>query len=155
MTKGTRTKVAMTNIIIILIVAAIIESVGIAVLKGGLNEISGAREISIGEIARVIGNGATNGKILAGVGLEAVFFGCLLYMMSVRDVSFIWPLTSLGFIVTTLAAEFILHEKVTAPRWAGVLLIAIGALLTSYSEATKTQHPPAAPTTQSASLSPQ
>jgi drug/metabolite transporter (DMT)-like permease len=49
----------------------------------------------------------------------------------------VWPLTSLGFIFTTLAAQFILHEKVTATRWAGVLLIAIGAGLTGYSEAVK------------------
>jgi drug/metabolite transporter (DMT)-like permease len=145
----------MTKIIVILIVAAIIESIGVAFLSGGLKEISGAREISAGEIARVIKSGATNGKILAGIGLEAVFFGCLLYMLSLRDMSFIWPLTSLGFIFTTLAAEFILHEKVTASRWAGVLLIALGASLTSYSEAAKGQKLPAAPTTQSTPLRPQ
>jgi uncharacterized membrane protein len=145
----------MTKIIVILIVAAIIESVGIAILKGGLNEVSGAKEITAGEIVRVIMSGATNVKILAGIGLEAVFFGCLLYMMSVRDVSFIWPLTSLGFIVTTMAAQFILHEKVTAWRWAGVMLIALGAFLTSYSEAAKEQTPPPAPTAQSTPLSPQ
>ena len=66
-------------------------------------------------------------------------------MLSVRDVSLVWPLTSLGFIVTTLAAQFILHEKVSPMRWAGVLLIALGASLTSYSEAVKqTPAPPAA-----------
>jgi uncharacterized membrane protein len=145
----------MTKIIVVLIVAAVIESVGVAFLGGGLKEINGAREISASEIARVVKSGATNGKILAGIGLEAVFFGCLLYMMSVRDVSFIWPLTSLGFIFTTLAAEFILHEPVTASRWAGVLLITLGAGLTGYSEAAKGHSPPAAPTTQSASLGPQ
>ena len=145
----------MTKIIVILIVASIIESIGIAVLKGGLNEVRGATAITPREIGRVIMSGVTNGKILAGIGLEAVFFGCLLYMMSVRDVSFIWPLTSLGFIVTTLAAQFILHEKVTSSRWAGVVLIALGASLTSYSEAAKGQKLPAAPTTQSTPLRPQ
>lgn len=145
----------MTKIIVILIIAAVIESVGIAFLGGGLKEISGAREITPGEIARVIKSGATNGKILAGIGLEAVFFGCLLYMMSVRDVSFVWPLTSIGFIVTTLAAEFILHEKVSASRWAGVALIALGACLTGYSEAAKGQSPAATPASQSTPLSPQ
>jgi uncharacterized membrane protein len=145
----------MTKIIVILVVAAIIESIGVAFLGGGLKEIKGATEISVSEIARVVKSGATNGKILAGIGLEAVFFGCLLYMMSVRDMSFIWPLTSLGFIFTTLAAEFILHEKVTATRWVGVALIALGATLTGYSEATKGQAPPETPTTQSAPLRPQ
>jgi drug/metabolite transporter (DMT)-like permease len=85
--------------------------------------------------------------------LEAVFFGALLYMMSTRDVSLVWPLTSLGFIFTTLAGHFLLNEKVTATRWTGVLLIAIGAGLTGYSEAAKGRDTP--PPANSAPLRPQ
>jgi drug/metabolite transporter (DMT)-like permease len=136
----------MLKIFIILVAAAIIESVGVAFLSGGLKEINGATEISASELIRVVRDGATNGKILLGIALEAVFFGALLYLLSKRDVSFVWPLTSMGFIVTALAAHFLLHEKVSAVRWAGVLLIAIGAGLTSYSEATKQQPQPAPPT---------
>jgi drug/metabolite transporter (DMT)-like permease len=145
----------MAKILFILIVASVIESIGIAFLSGGLKEIHGATEISASQIARVIKDGATNGKVLLGIALEAVFFGALLYMLSIRDVSFVWPLTSLGFIVTALAAQFLLHEKVSPVRWAGVLLIALGASLTSYSEATK--EPPAPPPTavNSTSLRPQ
>jgi uncharacterized membrane protein len=133
----------MTKIFVILIVASIIESVGIAFLSGGLREINGVAEISTSEILRVARDGVTNGKIILGVALEAVFFGALLYLLSQRDVSFVWPLTSLGFIVTALAAQFILHEKVSVIRWVGVLLIALGAGLTSYSEASKnTPAPP-------------
>jgi uncharacterized membrane protein len=135
----------MAKILLILIVAAIIESIGIAMIKGGLNEINGATEISASQIARVIRDGACNSKILLGTALEALFYGALLYMLSIRDVSFIWPLTSLGFIVTTLAAQFLLHERVSPARWAGVLLIAVGALLISYSvEAKKPDAPPPA-----------
>ena len=49
----------------------------------------------------------------------------------------IWPLTSLGFVITALAAKFILNEQVSALRWAGVALIVIGATLVSYSEKAK------------------
>jgi uncharacterized membrane protein len=135
----------MAKIIVILVVAAIIESVGVILLTRGLRDVQGWREHTVSEIVRVAKSGVTNGKILAGVALEAVFFAALLYMLSLRDVSFIWPLTSLGFIFTTLAAEFILHEKVAATRWVGVLLIAIGASLISSSEAAKerTAPPPA------------
>src|SRR5271155_4766945 len=144
----------MAKILLILIVASIVESIGIAFLSGGLKEIKGATEISASQIARVIKDGACNRKILLGIALEAAFFGALLYMLSKYDVSFVWPLTSLGFIVTTLAAQFVLHEKVTPVRWAGVLLIALGAALTSYSEAAKP--PPAPPpAADSTSLRPQ
>jgi uncharacterized membrane protein len=146
----------MTKIFTILIIAAIIESIGVAFLSGGLKEIKGAKEITVSEIVRVLKSGVTNGKILLGVTLEAVFFGCLLYMMSLRDMSFVWPLTSLGFIFTTLAAQFILHESVSAMRWVGVVMIAVGAALTGFSEAAKGQAPPpAAPLAQSATLGPQ
>ena len=124
----------MLKIFIILIVAAIIESVGVAFLSGGLKELHGIKTISVSEIGRVIVEGATNGKILFGILLEAIFFGALCYMLSQKDVSLIWPLTSMGFIVTTFAAKFVLNEQVSAVRWGGVLLIAIGAALTSYSE---------------------
>ncbi|MDB6059663.1 MAG: hypothetical protein JWO95_3507 [Verrucomicrobiales bacterium] len=51
----------------------------------------------------------------------------------------------MGFIVTTFAAKFVLHEQVSAVRWGGVMLIAIGALLTSYSEHEKEQAAKGAP----------
>ena len=129
----------MLKIFIILVVAAIIESVGVAFLAGGLKELHGVKTVSATEIGRVIVEGATNGKLLFGIFLEAIFFGALCYMLSQKDVSLIWPLTSLGFIVTTLAAKFVLHEQVSTIRWTGVVLIALGALLTSYSEHEKDQ----------------
>ena len=78
--------------------------------------------------------GATNANILLGVFFEAVFFGTLLVLMSKGDVSFIWPLTSLGFVLTTLAGKLILHEQVSWLRWGGVLLIMMGAGLITYTE---------------------
>ncbi|MGZ4961021.1 MAG: hypothetical protein ACXWBP_08375 [Limisphaerales bacterium] len=136
----------MVKIFVILVVAAIIESIGVAFLAGGLKELHGIKTVSVSEIARAVVEGATNGKIVFGVFLEAIFFGALCYMLSQKDVSLIWPLTSMGFIVTTLAAKFILHENVSAIRWGGVMLIAIGALLTSYSEHEKEQAAKVVPT---------
>jgi drug/metabolite transporter (DMT)-like permease len=145
----------MAKILLILMIASIVESIGIAFLSGGLKEIHGATKINATQIARVIKEGACNGKILLGITLEAAFFGALLYMLSVRDVSFVWPLTSMGFIVTTLAAQFILHEKVGPVRWAGVLFIAFGAFLTSYSESAKKPPSPPNAVSDSTSLRPQ
>jgi uncharacterized membrane protein len=148
----------MAKIFVILVIASIIESIGIAILSGGLKEVSksspASEKISVSSVAHIIKSGFTNGKIILGVALEAVFFGCLLYMLSQRDVSLIWPLTSLGFIVTTLAAAMFLNEKVSFVRWAGVMLIALGAALTSYSEAAKQASPPP-PDTASTTLGPQ
>jgi drug/metabolite transporter (DMT)-like permease len=144
----------MTKILLILVIAAIVESIGVAFLSGGLKEIQGVKQVTAAEVWRVAKSVVTNGKIILGVALEAAFFGALLYMLSKRDVSFVWPLTSLGFIFTTLAAGLFLHEKVSPVRWAGVILIALGAGLTSYSEAAKDQ-PKESPPAASATLHPQ
>jgi len=83
--------------------------------------------------------GVTNWNILLGTLLEAIFFGVLLYLLSQRDVSLIWPLTSLGFVLTALAARMVRHEEVSALRWTGVIIIVIGAALVAWSEQTKNQ----------------
>ncbi|HWH70668.1 MAG TPA: EamA family transporter, partial [Candidatus Sulfotelmatobacter sp.] len=96
----------------------------------------------------------TNPYILSGVFFEALFFGCLLILMSQSDISFLWPLTALSFVFATFAAIWFLHEQVSPLRWAGVVLIMLGAALISYSEQSKstskkTVPPPAASVTSS------
>jgi uncharacterized membrane protein len=134
----------MAKIIVILIIAAILENIGVVYIKGGLNQINLPGQVTASAVVRVVQAGFTNPKIILGVALEAAFFGCFLYLLSQRDVSLIWPLTSIGFIVATLAAKFILDEPVSAVRWAGVILITLGAFLTSYSEAVKPKQNPQA-----------
>jgi drug/metabolite transporter (DMT)-like permease len=133
----------MMKFILILIVGLILEAVGVVLLSQGLHEIGEVKRISGSEIARVVGRGATNGHILLGVAFEAAFFGVLLYLLSQRDVSLIWPLTSLGFVITAIAAKFIRHEEITALRWGGVALIVAGAMLVALSEKQKKEVPPA------------
>jgi drug/metabolite transporter (DMT)-like permease len=127
----------MLKIVSILLVGLVLEAVGVVLLSQGLHEIGEVKRVSAGEIARVIGRGATNKYILLGVAFEAAFFGILLYLLSQKDVSLIWPLTSLGFVITAVAARFIRHEEVSALRWGGVALIVCGAALVAWSEQTR------------------
>ena len=137
----------MAKLVIILVIGLILEAVGVVFLSKGLKQIGEASQITISEITRLIGRGLTNPNILLGVACEAAFFGTLLFLMSKGDVSFVWPLTSLGFVLTTLAAKFILHEHVSFLRWGGVFLIVAGAALITYSE--KVAPKKTAPTIQS------
>lgn len=127
----------MTKILFILIIALTVEAVGVVFLSKGLKQIGEVPSLTVREIGRIIGKGATNPSILLGVALETAFFGALLYLLSQRDVSLIWPLTSLGFVITAMSAKFILKEEITAWRWAGVALIVLGAALVSHSEKAK------------------
>jgi drug/metabolite transporter (DMT)-like permease len=127
----------MTKFILILLGGLTLEAVGVVLLSQGLHEIGEVKRISVSEIGRIIGRGAANKNILLGVALEAAFFGVLLYLLSQRDVSLIWPLTSLGFLITAVAAKFIRHEEISALRWSGVALIVVGAMLVAWSEKKK------------------
>lgn len=124
----------MPKLITILLIGLVLEAVGVVFLSKGLKQIGEVSQVNFSEVSRLVVRGATNGNILVGVAFEAAFFGTLLYLMSRGDVSFVWPLTSLGFVLTTLAAKFILHEHVSIVRWGGVLLIVGGAALITYSE---------------------
>jgi drug/metabolite transporter (DMT)-like permease len=129
----------MAKFIVILLIGLVLEAIGVIFLSSGLKDVDGVRQVTFGEIWRVAKSGVTNPKILVGVLFMAIFFSALLYLLSQRDVSLIWPLTALGFVITTFAAKVILHEQISTWRWAGVALIVIGAGLITYSEKIKEQ----------------
>ncbi len=127
----------MAKLLLILLVGLVFESTGVVLLKKGMTEIGDVKVISAGEVLRVVKAGATNTQILLGVFFEALFFVCLLILMSKSDITFLWPLTALSFVFATFAAILFLHEQVSTVRWAGVVFIMIGAALISYSEHSK------------------
>ena len=127
----------MAKLLLILLIGLVFESTGVVLLKKGMTQIGEVKSISLHEIARVTKAGLTSPQILLGVFFEALFFLCLLILMSKSDISFLWPLTGLSFVFATLAAMWFLHERVSSIRWIGVILIMIGAVLISYSEQKK------------------
>ena len=127
----------MAKLIVFLLFALTLEAVGVVLLSQGLRQIGDLQQITFGEVARVVGRGLANSSILLGILFETIFFAALLIMLKNWDVSLIWPLTSLGFVLTTLAAKYIRHEDVTALRWSGVVSIMIGASLVGWSEKSK------------------
>ncbi len=131
----------MIRLLLILIIALVFESAGVILLKKGIGEIGEVRAVNMTELWRVARAGAANGQIWLGMLFEALFFAALLYLMGHSDISLLWPLTGLSFVFATLAAILFLHEKVGPYRWAGVVLIMIGAALISYSEHVKHQAP--------------
>jgi drug/metabolite transporter (DMT)-like permease len=113
-------------------------------LKRGLTVLEGPKNYWPAELGKLVARVVTNKFIVLGVAFEAVFFLGLLMMMSRGEVSFVWPLTSLTFVFSTVAARFYLREEVDTLRWAGVMLIVCGAGLITYTEKKKETAVPAA-----------
>jgi drug/metabolite transporter (DMT)-like permease len=131
----------MTKILIILLIAFSFEAFGVIALKKGINEIGAQYTVRKAaampvwkNVVKLVGNWFANKNVLFGLLLETIFFVLLQYLLGQRDVSFVWPLTAVSFVMTTLAAQFLLHERVNTLRWSGVALIVLGAALISYGE---------------------
>src|SRR5437868_731874 len=137
----------MFKLLVILLIGLCFESAGVVSLKKGINNIGPMKSASAAEIFRVAKAGAASPQILAGIFFEALFFLCLLILMSKSDISFLWPLTGLSFVFATFAAIWFLGERVSTARWIGVIFIMIGAAFISYSEHAK-------PTTRGAATAP-
>lgn len=124
----------MIKLLLILLIGLTFESTGVVLLKKGMSRIGDIEKISVREAVRVFKVGVSSPQILLGVFFEALFFGCLLILMSKSDISFLWPLTGLSFVFATIAAWKFLGESISPMRWLGVALIVIGAGFISYSE---------------------
>ena len=146
----------MIKLLLILLVGLTFESTGVVLLKKGMTQIGDLNGVTAVEIFRVCKAGATNPQVLLGVFFEALFFVCLLILMSRSDISFLWPLTGLSFVFATFAAIWFLGEHVSTVRWLGVAFIVIGAAFISYSQHLEEKSGPAkAASTANATVTPE
>jgi drug/metabolite transporter (DMT)-like permease len=65
------------------------------------------------------------------MGVAALILALLTRMalLSLADLSFVLPVTAVGYVVAVFLGKVLLHERVTHQRWLGTLLIFCGALL--------------------------
>jgi drug/metabolite transporter (DMT)-like permease len=135
----------MQKLLMFLLAALILEAMGVVYLSKGLKQIGEPTRFVPAEIGRLVLRGLGNSNVLLGVAMETAFFVMLMILLKRHDVSLIWPLTSLGFVLTALAARFIRHEEVSLLRWSGVVLIVLGAALVGWSESIKKNAPAPSP----------
>jgi drug/metabolite transporter (DMT)-like permease len=64
--------------------------------------------------------------VAAGILLLVLFFISYLTSLSFADLTYVLPATAVGYILMALLAKFFLHEQISAWRWAGIFLIAVG-----------------------------
>ncbi len=109
------------------------------IVFSSLGEILSARGMKqIGEVSfrprlllRTIPRLFTNGNLIAGVACLAFSFFSFLSLLSYADLSFVVPLTAMGYITNTIGAKFLLHEKISKARWWGTVLVTFGVAIIS------------------------
>ena len=72
---------------------------------------------------------ATSGAIWTGVLCMLLFIVCHMLVLSWADYSFVMPFSAIAYALVPLLGYLFLHEKVSAARWIGIVLIFLGVLL--------------------------
>lgn len=70
-----------------------------------------------------------NPFVLAGIACYIVSVAIWLLVLSRVEVSFAYPLLSVGYIVTALAGWLLFNESMDFTRWAGIVIICCGVFL--------------------------
>jgi len=64
-----------------------------------------------------------------------------LALLSRADLSFVLPITATGYVLVSVAGYFLLGEKISAVRWAGIILISLGAAIAEKTPSRTTSAP--------------
>jgi len=108
-------------------------SFGDIALTRGMKQAGEISSLRLKVLDQVGGRAIRSPFVLLGGALQIIAFVTYLVALSRRDLSYIFPLTATSDIVTTLAARYMLRERVTPTRWAGVVIVTLGIALISAS----------------------
>lgn len=98
-------------------------------LKRGVTNFS----FSSSDIAGVFTSLVSNPFVI--LGLVSLFFGTIIWLsvLSKAELSYAYPILSLGYIFVALASMFFLNEHLSLVRWLGISTICFGVFLMSRS----------------------
>ena len=65
------------------------------------------------------------------IGVVALILAVLMRMvlLSLADLSYVLPVTAIGYVLAAFLGKTVLHETVSSQRWLGIALIFVGAAL--------------------------
>jgi drug/metabolite transporter (DMT)-like permease len=116
-----------TRVCLLLIIVA--NALGNVLLSQGMRQVGSIASYSPAEVFVSSLRAATNPFVLAGIGFLIVFFLAHMIVLSWADLSYVLPITSVGYIVVTLLSWWWLGEQIRPLRGLGTLVIVAGVWL--------------------------
>ena len=118
--------------LILFVVGISIGVVGQLFLKKGMTQI-GEINVFSGGLFKNVWKMFTNKTVITGVFL----FGCSsllwLIVLSGLELSYIYPMVSLSYVLVAFGSKFVFKEKVPTMRWVSIMIIIFGVILVSSS----------------------
>lgn len=113
----------------LVLICVFLSAIGQFTMKVGMGqvgEIATARQLfNLDTLFRMF----TNPYVLTGIFLYGISLVLWLGAMSTLNISLMYPLASLAYVVAAIIAFIFLKEDVTLLRWAGILVIVGGCFL--------------------------
>ena len=109
---------------LLILVSIVFNVAGQSVLKSGVNKF-GALSFEFSPLMKVI----FSPLVLTGLFFYAVSSVFWIMALSRNDLSYAYPMLSMGYIAIIFISWFFLHEQITPARIAGVVLITFGIFL--------------------------
>ncbi|MBC8167501.1 MAG: hypothetical protein H7Y20_16725 [Bryobacteraceae bacterium] len=106
-----------------------------------LSNLAGNALLSFGLKGRDEFTALVSPSVLCGVALLALWTVTRASLMSWADLSYVLPVTAIGYVLTAVVGSAFLHEQVTWIRWAATLLIVAGIILAGTTSPKTTRDP--------------
>jgi drug/metabolite transporter (DMT)-like permease len=119
----------LVKIFLVLAVALVVEAIGLVCLRKGMMQVGEISSFNIKALFAIFLQVVTNKMVVLGVFFSAIYFCLFLTLLSWGELSFILPLTAVGYLVSGSFARYFLMEQVSPLRWVGTLLIVVGVFL--------------------------
>ena len=121
----------MTTIWLIVLLLVIADSAGNVLLTKGMKQVGEVESFRPKQLLKTCARAMGNPMLGLGVFCMAVAFFSFLTLLNRADLSFVLPVTALGYAISVLGAKYFLREQVTATRWFGTIFICLGVALIS------------------------
>jgi len=113
----------------IIVAAMVIATVMGDLLQSHEMKRAGEQSVSARGLARLLHTIASRRLLFLGVACNAVSFFAFMALVQKEPLSFAVPASASSFVVETLLAKFVLHERIGARRAAGALAVLAGVAL--------------------------
>ena len=115
----------------LVLICIVLGAVGQIVMKSGMSQVG-----EIGGVGQLFNFGTlfhifTNPFVLTGILLYGMSLVLWLGAMSTLNVSYMYPMLSLSYIIAAALAFIFLKENITLLRGAGIIVVVIGCFLIS------------------------
>ena len=105
-------------------------SLGQLVMKYGMNAVG---KIGAAQVVQKLSGAFLNPYVLGGLALYGISALVWMIILSRVNLSFAYPMVSLGYVFVVISSRYLFHEPVSALRLIGTLVICFGVFLISRS----------------------